>query len=362
MAALTGKERMARILDRKPVDRIAVYEAFWTETKVAWIEQGHLKSDELPNDHFNLDLQSCMPFNVVADLDFVDEVVQEDENTKLVRNGNGALLRWWKSKMGTPEHVDFGVKDESTWGRARELLRDSSKYGRRINVENYRANRRDCVRSNRFFTLGMVNVFECMHPLCGHENMLVGMALEPQWVKDMCDVYSELTINLMEELFAAEGLPDGAWFYEDMGFKNKPFMSPAMYKDIVWPAHKRTFDYCHSKGLKVIVHSCGFIEPLVPGLIEAGMDCLQALEVKAGMDLVHMKKTYGDKIAFMGGMDVRPLVANDIKGIDAELESKLPAAMAGGGYCLHSDHSIPSEVKYETYKHFVDRGLEIGTY
>jgi len=188
------------------------------------------------------------------------------------------------------------------------------------------------------------------------------MALDPDWVRDMCNVYADLTINLFEILFAEEGAPDGVYFFEDMGFKQKPFMSPAMYKDIVWPAHKKTFDYAHSKGVSVLVHSCGYVEPLVPGLIEAGMDCLQAMEVKAGMDLVELKRKYGDRIAFCGGLDIRTLVANDRDAIEAELQKKLPVAMQGSGYILHSDHSIPDQVEYETYKFFLERGLEMGTY
>jgi len=80
------------------------------------------------------------------------------------------------------------------------------------------------------------------------------------------------------------------------------------------------------------------------------------------MDLVSLKQAYGDRIAFMGGMDVRPLVANDLDAVQAELAHKLPVAMAPSGYILHSDHSIPDQVEYETYKFFIQRGLEMGTY
>ena len=139
-------------------------------------------------------------------------------------------------------------------------------------------------------------------------------------------------------------------------------MSPQMYQEIVWPAHKKTFDFAHSYDLPVVVHSCGYVEGLVPGLISAGMDCLQAMEVKAGMDLVRLKQNYGDKIAFCGGMDIRVLETNDPSKVEAELQKKLPIAMAGSGYILHSDHSIPHSVDYQTYRYFVDRGLEIGTY
>jgi uroporphyrinogen decarboxylase len=213
-----------------------------------------------------------------------------------------------------------------------------------------------------WFDCAGANVFEQIHPVCGHEYMLMGMVLEPDWILDMCDVYAQMNIRLMERLFAAEGKPDGIWFYEDMGFKEKPFMSPAMYRELIWPAHKRTFDYAHSIGCKVTVHSCGFVEPLVEGLIEAGMDCLQAMEVKAGMDVRRLKSRFGERIAFMGGMDVRALETNDLAKVDAELAAKLPAAMAGGGYVLFSDHSISPRVEYDTYRHFLARGLEMGTY
>ena len=363
MAELTSKERIARILKREPVDRVGVFECFWADTAEAWIRAGKIPEGANLEDHFQLDLRNDWSFCMTADLDFGEEVVEETDETKLVRNGNGALLRWWKDKAGTPEHVDFLVKDRAGWEEhIREHVTNADRYCHRIGFEQYREVKQKCAKENLFFNYSGVNVFECIHPVCGHEHMLMGMALDPDWVKDMCNVYADLIVNLMDILFEQEGLPDGAWFYEDLGFKGKPFMSPEMYKDIIWPAHKKTFDFCRSKGLPVTVHSCGYVDALVPGLIEAGMDCLQAMEVKAGMDLVELKKKYGDKIAFMGGMDIRTLESNDTSQIEAELQKKLPAAMAGGGYCLHSDHSVSSRVEYDSYKYFHDRGLELGTY
>ena len=139
-------------------------------------------------------------------------------------------------------------------------------------------------------------------------------------------------------------------------------MSPDAYREIMLPGHKLLFDFAHARGLKVIVHSCGYVEPLVPGLIEAGMDCLQVIEVKAGMDLLKLKKDFGDRIAFCGGMDIRTLETNDRSVVQAELDAKLPGAMAGSGYILHTDHSVSSRVEYETYKFFVDRAMAMGAY
>jgi uroporphyrinogen decarboxylase len=358
---MTSRERIARTLKRLPVDRIGVYEDFWKDTEAKWKKEGHVGESESLHDHFGLDIRGISPFYMVADIDFEDLIVEETEETRLIRNGNGALLRWHKLHSSTPEHVDFLVKERGGWNehiRPRLLNRDW--YRRRIKFQEYRDVKKKCDREELFFVWQGINVFELMHPVCGHENMLAGMALDPEWVKDMCAVYSELIINLMEILFSEEGKPDGIWFWEDMGYKLSPFMSPAMYREIIWPAHKRTFDYAHSLGLPVIVHSCGFIEPLVGGLIEAGMDCLQAIEVKAGMDLLKLKRLYGDRIAFMGGIDARALISNDLKALEAELKAKVPYVSEGGGYCLHSDHSIPDQIEYETYKYFVETGIRLG--
>ena len=191
---------------------------------------------------------------------------------------------------------------------------------------------------------------------------LVGMAMDPDWIIDMVQTYSKLIIELQEILFAEEGKPDGIFYYEDMGFSGRPFMSPDMYDEIIKPGHKKTIDYNKSLGLPVTMHSCGMIERLLPGMLDAGIDCLQVIEVKAGMDLIKLYQQYGDRLSFFGGIDVRELYSNDLKRVEAELESKIPIVMQNFGYILHSDHSIPNTVHIDTYRHFVEYGLKLGTY
>jgi uroporphyrinogen decarboxylase len=360
MQTLTSVERIQNILKRQPVDRIGVFEHFWGDTYRSWLEEGYIREGENLADHFGYDLELCWPFNMVADLDFVPEVVEETKETILVRDGNGALLRRHKLHDSTPEHVDFLVKDRRAWEE--HIKPKLTPDRRRINFEAYRNIRRHAQEKQRFFCWSGVNVFELMHPVCGHQYMLMGMIDDTDWVKDMVNTYADLTIQLMEILFAEEGLPDGIWFYEDMGFKGRPFVSPAMYKEIVQPGHIKTIQFAKSLGLPVIMHSCGYVEPLVPGMIEAGIDCLQVIEVKAGMDLVRLYRNFGDRLSFMGGIDVRVLYTNDKRQIDAELEAKIPIVKQNYGYVLHSDHSIPNTVHYETYRYFVQRGLELGTY
>jgi uroporphyrinogen decarboxylase len=360
MQEMTGKERISNILQRKPVDRIGVFEHFWDDTYRIWVQNGWIEPGTLFEDYFGHDLQLFWAFNSVANLNFGEQVIEETAETILKRDGNGALLRRHKLHDSTPEHVDFLVKDRSGWLEHIKpwLIPDR----RRINFEGYRKAKQQAAEKNRFFCWSGVNVFELIHPVCGHEHLLAGMALDPDWVVDMVETYSRLTIELQEILFAEEGYPDGIWYYEDMGFKQHPFMSPRMYRQILQPAHTRTIGWAHARRLPVIMHSCGYVEPLVPGMLEAGIDCLQVIEVKAGMDLLRMYQNFGEVLSFMGGIDVRVLYHNNRSEIDAELEAKIPLVKGNYGYVLHSDHSIPNNVHPETYQYFIQKGLDLGKY
>ena len=359
MSELTGVERVSRQLNHQPVDRIAAAEEFWNFTRDRWVADGAIPPETDLEEHFGLDISKCWAFNLALHLR-PDQILAEDEETTTFRNGNGATLRTYKSHASTPEHIDFDIKERADWlDRAKSLLTPDPA---RINFAAYREQKARAAQAGRFFCWSGVNVFESIHPVCGHENLLLGMALDPEWIKDMAETFAELQIQLLEILFEREGLPDGIWYYEDMGFKGRPFMSPEMYRELIMPSHRRTIDFAHGRGLKVIMHSCGFVEPLLPGMVEAGIDCLQAMEVKAGMDLLRIYRNFGDRIALMGGLDVRPVADNDPERIRRELESKIPIVKAGNAYILHTDHSIPESARYESYRYFLDLGRELGRY
>lgn len=369
---LTSKERFARILKHQPVDRVGLFEVFWKETEAAWVAQGHFEQAEMISDHFGLDVRrtggeitpgNYRTVNLVADFETPDSVVEETDTLQLVRDGNGALLRWHKGRSGAPEHVDFLVKNRRGWEEhIRPFLLDERTYERRVAFQLYRDLRTKCARESRFMTCGVVGPFDQMTPMCGHEHLLAAMALDSDWVREMANTYATVAVHLLSILWQREGPPDGLWVWDDLGFKARPFMSPAMYRELLSSAHKKLFDFAHSYGLPVVFHCDGYVEALVPLLIEAGINCLQPIEVKAGMDLLRLKQDFGHHIALIGGMDERVLETNDLKAVELELASKLPGAMAGSGYVLQVDHSVSSEVKYETYKYFVERGLDMGTY
>ncbi len=356
---MTSKERVENVLAGKPVDRLPYCDWLWPETLARWISEGHIREDENPVDHFGFDIIRGGGIDSTADMNFVPEVLEENIESKLIRDGNGAALRIRKDGSGTPEHVDFAVKNRDDWERL--IKPHLLKIDRcRIPWKTYRQERKKAQEQNLYHTIGGLAPFEQMHPVCGHEYLLMGMVLDPDWVRDMAETYVNLTIKHFELLFHEEGLPDAAWLSEDLGFKGKPFISPAMYEELLLPPHQRLFEYLHDRGLKVIVHSCGYIEPLIPGLIKAGMDCLQPMEVKAGMDMPKIFRQYGSRISYCGNIDATILLRNDKEEIKQELRRKIPPVINECNcYILHSDHSIPPQVDYEIFNYFISAGSRI---
>jgi uroporphyrinogen decarboxylase len=114
--------------------------------------------------------------------------------------------------------------------------------------------------------------------------------------------------------------------------------------------------------MPVILHCCGRVRDLIPYFIEEGIDCLQPLEVKSGMDLIELKEEFGGEISFMGGIDVRLMALDNPKPLEREIREKLTAAKEDGGYIYHSDHSVPNNVSFQQYKRVIELVKKYGRY
>ena len=147
---------------------------------------------------------------------------------------------------------------------------------------------------------------------------------------------------------------------DDMGYKFNQFFSVAMYRELLKPFHKRAIDWAHAKGIKAHLHSCGDINPFVPELVGMGMDALNPLEVKAGVDPVHLKKTYGTQLVLHGGINA--VLWDHPDQIRAEMERVLPLMKEGGGYIFSSDHSVPSSVSLADFRGIVELAKQLGRY
>lgn len=118
----------------------------------------------------------------------------------------------------------------------------------------------------------------------------------------------------------------------DFGSQRSLMISPDMIRRFVIPDCKRLVEQAHDYGLKVIYHSCGSIEGVIPDLIAAGVDAIHPIQpLAAGMDTVSLKEKYGKQVSFCGGMDVQQLMVNgsadDVKNKVNELRQLFPTGL-----------------------------------
>ena len=151
--------------------------------------------------------------------------------------------------------------------------------------------------AGKFAILGNLFVFELMRATIGDENFLPALLEEPDWIRDFCQVYLDFYKRHYEIVFREAGTPDGFFLYEDFGFCNGLFCSPKTLNELIIPYEKALVGFFKDYGLTVILHSCGDVRKAVPLVIEAGFDCLQPMEAKAGCDVLALARTYGNKLA-----------------------------------------------------------------
>ena len=355
MKTLSPQERINIVLNHQEADRIPIQDHPWGTTVERWHREG-LPESQTPDDYFGFEMRE---FGFDASLQLPEEKIEETDEYTLVRNRDGALVKNWKHATSTPGWVDFVIKDRSSWEEYKSRLTMNSSrvdWGKEL----ARCNK---AREQGFWVRLVAAIgYDRVQTIVGSERLLMAMIEDPDWVKDMFSTVAELVINVAEEMMARGFQFDGVLFCEDMGYRNALLFSPALYRELAMPCDRRLCDFFKAKGLKVMLHSCGNVMELVPYLIEAGFDCLEPLEVKAGMDLIKLKKDYGDRLAFMGGIDVRKMADPNPEVMEEEIRTKITVAKQGGGYIFHSDHSVPDNVSLEQYEKCIELVHRYGKY
>jgi uroporphyrinogen decarboxylase len=139
-------------------------------------------------------------------------------------------------------------------------------------------------------------------------------------------------------------------------------MSLATWEEFIKPCHVRLNRTIHEFGVKVVYHSDGDVMKAVDGLIDMGIDVLQALQFSAGrMDPVVLKSEYHDRLAFEGGVSVQTTLpfgtAADVK---AEVENLITVLGRGGGYILGPSHAIQAGTPPENIVAMFDTAASFG--
>jgi len=354
---MTSSERFLAAVYHQEGDRVPIDDTPWQTTVERWRREG-LPADVSPRDYFGYERAGAG-----ADLSFQvePETLEEAEGWKIVKDAWGATTKVLKGRESVPDLIDFPVTARAIWEQEFKprLAWNESRVSWDAGLAGNRALRE---AGTRFILFSAGFGYDRVQRFVGAPRVLTAMVEEPGWIKDMMTAIADLIINAAEEMLVRGFQFDGAFIWNDQAYRNGPFFSPAMWREFELPCQKRLIDFFHSKGLPVVMHTDGDVRRLIPMFIEAGLDCLQPIEVKAGMDLVELKQQYGDRLAFMGGIDVQAMAHSDPRVIEHEIRTKIPVAKKGGGYIYHSDHSVPDNVSFEQYQRVMELVGEYGAF
>ncbi len=188
-------------------------------------------------------------------------------------------------------------------------------------------------------------VFEMHWRLRGMERTLLEITLDPELTQDMLRRATDFSIALSEAACERFEL-DWLWLGDDAAGQQSMLMSPDTWRRMVKPLLKENADVVRKHGLYVAFHSCGAIRPIVPDLIEIGVDVLNPIQCNCpGMNPLELKKEFGSDLAFMGGVDTQGVLPNgtaaEVRKATAQLLEGMTAD--GGGYILAASHTVPPE-------------------
>lgn len=352
---MTSWERFKRMYEHREADRIPIIDEPWSGTLRRWRREGMPEGMDWC-DYFDVDKLGIINIDISPRM---PEITLEETDRYYIRTSPwGVTMKHFKEEDSTPEFLDFTITTQEAWDQAKKqmTLEDD-----RIPWEMLRQNYDKWRTEGRWIRAVFWFGFDVTHSwMMGTENTLVAMMEEPELVEDMFDTYLSRCETLFSRVWDAGYHFDEIFWYDDMGYKGTTFFSPNMYRSMLQPYHKRAVDWAHNRGIYAQLHSCGDVMTLLPDIVATGVDALNPLEVKAGMDAFKIKKEYGDRLVLHGGINA--VLWNDKDAILEEIDRKVPVLKENGGFIFSSDHSIPNSVSLENMKAIVEEVKRVGRY
>lgn len=347
---MNSKQRLLTAVDHKTTDRIPI--TFDAEPEVyenlysAW----NLSDKKSLFDKLNVDTWMVLPKNFIYP---EDQFALEEKTsiwgykTKYVPYTGGAYDELYFSPLAGKDSIDE-IKNhpwpaDDIQGYA-HYPAESSEYSDRAILG--------------VFTWGAY--FIATH-VRGIENLLMDFAMRPHYAEFLINTIADKIAIYLETMLSQYGKGiDIVFMADDYCSQQSPFFSPNDFKHYVFPYLKRLVDMVHKYDKKFLLHVCGAVRPLIPQIIDAGVDMLEPIQTYAtGMNPAELKKEYGHDLCFYGGMDLQHILCKGSPE-DVENEAKRLIDILGkdGGYVFGPGHTYIQvdapveniEIMYQTAK------------
>jgi uroporphyrinogen decarboxylase len=211
------------------------------------------------------------------------------------------------------------------------------------------------------------NLLEIGQFLYRIDQFLMLLAGYPQRAHEFLDRLVELHLANLERFLAAVGDSiDIILFGDDLGMQNGPQMSPAMYEEFFKPRHARMWRRAKELAdVKVMLHCCGGVRPLLQHLIDAGLDAINPVQIScAGMSPPELKRDFGPALTFWGGgCDThRTLSTGTPDQIRQHVRDQIRIFKPGGGFVFQQVHNVLANVPPENIIAMLEAAWEEGVY
>jgi len=355
---MNSQERVMRTLDFLTPDRIPTsYESFWPGFVEKWRQKRRLPKEVNINDWYGTDLViKC------ADESFFPsqrKIVKKENGYIFANDGWGRIIKW-KEGADTfqfpAQDVENILEDKSRLDKIKfessDLEIRYTKWLIRVKEEK----KKRCV----FCKVG--GPFHRSWFIRGN-NLLMDLAGDVGFAKELAGKVGEHRIGIgLESLKRGNLYDSGIWIFDDMGANTGPLFSPGTFEKVYFPVYKKMVSSFKKAGAKkVILHSDGNILPFLDMLIEAGIDGINPVEYKAGMNILKLKKKYKKKLSYLGGVDNALILP---RGNKKEIENHVcPILEVGreGGIAIGT-HSIGNDISIQTYEYYHSLVKRYGNY
>ena len=357
-AALTAKRLIRDTLARRKTSRFPITDlCFWPETVARWRQEG-LPADVGVHDFFGLDRVFIVDLDGSPRLE--ERVVEENNDTVVVSDGFGCLVKKWKSSYAPPARMKHAIDDLSQ--AHAYMSRYDALSACQLDLAQVGDYRKALQRGDFVAVAPLEPAWFVIEYLLGFERGLVAFIEHPRETAAIMERLANYGLSSIRSLMERGLKFDALWFSADLCYKNGMLFSPEVYTNVIKPIHRSFREFCDENGMFLMLHCDGDVRELIPLVIESGYDAIEPLEARAGNDVRLLKALYGDRITFYGNINADVVASGTQEEIREEVVSKVSVAKQGGGYIYGIDHSVPPTVSFDNYCKLIDVLKEVMYY
>jgi len=380
---MDSRERIIRTLRREHPDRVPMMDSPWEDTLTRWYAEG-LSQDAITGDFFG-EAPSRIADYFGFDINYMavdasprleQKLLSDDGEYVIYQDRFGYTVKKSKGKSRTMHFMNHVTKSRTAWEEVKERFVLDPNDTARVDEASYfmhmaeypswaeAKQKFDTVRQwGRYLLFNAYGPHEATWRHRGFTELLIDLAADPEFVIEMAGTYMNLLIAVLQRCLDEGMKPDGFFLVEDLAYTKGMLMSPRSWRRIYKPLVHRLGRFLHDNNVAFWMHCCGNAEPVFEDLIECGLDVIQPLEAKSGLDVRELRVKYGARLTFWGNINVINMANGTDKEIEEEIRTKItPFIEDGGGYIYHSDHSVPPEVSFDRYRLVLDLVRKYGTY